>query len=133
MAGEIIAEYGRDPLFFGRLPRATHSRAERNMSCGEHIEIDLVVENGTISKMGFVAEGRMVLLAAASVLLEALEDQPLKKAEDIQPSTVLGLLDVPKLSPRRLQSACLPMLCLWNMSRISRGASVLDFGDLPPT
>lgn len=131
MAGEIITEYGKDPVNWGKLKEKNFSHKEKNISCGEEIEVDFVLgENDMVEKIAFEAEGRLVTIAAMSLLTEELEDEPLKKIEEYSKEDILELLEVETLSPRRLKSALLGLLTLKNAYRSRKNTPLLDFGDV---
>jgi len=131
MAGEIIAEYGKNPINWGRLSHPDFSHREKNISCGEEITVDFSFDaSGKIQKIAFEAEGRMVTIAAMSLLTEEIEEQPLSTIEKYSQEDILELLEVEKLSPRRLKSALLGLLTLKNAFRTREKKPLLDFGDI---
>lgn len=131
MKGEIIYEYGKNPVNWGRLENPDFSHKEKNISCGEEVEIDFVFgEKNTIKKIGFTAEGRLVTVAGMSLLSEEMEDKKLSEAEEIHKEDILEMLEVDQLSPRRLKSALLGLLAIRNAYRTQNNMELLDFGDL---
>lgn len=131
MSAEIIAEYGKNPSNWGRLPNPDFSHLEKNISCGEEIMVDFCFdEEGNIIEIGFEAEGRLVTIAAMSLLTEALEGKKLEAIEAFSPDDILQMLEVESLSPRRQKSAMLGLLTLKNALRTREKKSLLDFGDL---
>ncbi len=134
MKGEIIYEYGKHPVNWGRLKNPDFSYTEKNLSCGEEIAIDFMLgENDTIKEIGFTAEGRLVTIAAMSLLSEELEDKPLANITEFTKEDILGLLETETLSPRRLKSAMLGLLAVNNAYRKRIGETAMDFGDLMET
>ncbi len=131
MKGEIVYEYGKNPVNWGRLENPDFSHVEKNISCGEEVAVDFCFgENEVITEIGFEAEGRLITIAAMSLLSEELEDQPLSKIETIVKDDLLALLEVDQLSPRRLKSAVLGLLAVKNAYRRKHDMELLDFGDL---
>ncbi len=131
MKGEIVYEYGKNPVNWGRLENPDFSHVEKNISCGEEVVIDFrFAENDVVEEIGFEAEGRLITIAAMSMLSEELEDKPLKKIEAIEKDDLLTLLEVEQLSPRRLKSAVLGLLAVKNAYRQRHKLEPLDFGDL---
>ncbi len=131
MKGELIYEYGKNPVNWGRLETPDFTHKEKNISCGEEIEVDFVFEkDDVIKEIGFEAEGRLVTIAAMSLLTEEMEGKPLKDIEDIRKEDILEMLETEKLSPRRLKSALLGLLTIRNTYRRKNNVSMLDFGDL---
>ncbi len=131
MKGEIVYEYGKNPVNWGRLDNPDFSHVEKNISCGEEVAVDFRFGEGeVVSEIGFEAEGRLITIAAMSMLSEELEGEPLSKIETIAKDDLLELLEVDKLSPRRLKSAVLGLLAVKNAYRRRHDQELLDFGDL---
>jgi len=131
MSAEIISEYGKNPSNCGRLSNPDFSHLEKNISCGEEIVVDFRFdESGKISEISFEAEGRLVTIAAMSLLTEAMEGEFLEKIETFSPADILQMLEVESLSPRRQKSAMLGLLTLKNALRTREQKPLLDFGDL---
>jgi NifU-like protein involved in Fe-S cluster formation len=116
---------------WGRLKKPDFSHKEKNISCGEEVEIDFVFgENDVIQQIGFIAEGRLVTIAGMSLLSEEMEGKRLAEGENISKEDILEMLEVEKLSPRRLKSALLGLLAMRNAYRTRNDLTLLDFGDL---
>lgn len=131
MKGEIIYEYGKNPVNWGYLKTPDFSHLEKNISCGEEISIDFVFgENDIIQDIGFEAEGRMITIAAMSLLSEEMEDKKLEDIENIHQADILEMLEVDQLSPRRLKSAMLGLLAMRNAYYTRKNLPFIDFGDL---
>lgn len=131
MSAEIIAEYGKNPSNWGRLQNPDFSHTEKNISCGEEIVVDLKFDKDEkIAEIGFEAEGRLITIAAMSLLSEEMENKKLDEIETFAPADILDLLEVENLSPRRKKSAMLGLLTLKNAFRAKNQKPLLDFGDL---
>jgi nitrogen fixation NifU-like protein len=131
LQGEIIYEYGKNPVNWGRLKKPDFSFTEKNVSCGEEISVDILFEeNEILKKVRFEAEGRLITIAAMSLLLEEMEGKPFKNIQNICKEDIFEMLEVEKLSPRRLKSALLGLLVLKNAYRKKNDMPLLDFGDL---
>ncbi len=69
-AQQIILEHYHSPTHFGKpqwIP--THTQKLQNLSCGDEIEVYLLVENNIIKDVAFVGEGCSISIAATSILL----------------------------------------------------------------
>jgi len=131
MKGELVYEYGKNPVNWGRLDKPDFSNTEKNVSCGEEVAVDFRFGKGdVIEEIGFEAEGRMITIAAMSMLSEVLEGNPLGKVEEYHQKEMVELLEVDQLSPRRLKSAMLGLLAVKNAYRKRNNLPLLDFGDL---
>ncbi len=138
MKGEIIYEYGKNPVCWGRIENPDLTHREKNISCGEEITVDILFEkikdkknmNMTIDSLGFEAEGRLVTIAGMSLLCEMLEGEEFQKIQEITQADILDMMEVEKLSTRRLKSALLGLLTLRNAYLTYTGEPLLDFGDV---
>lgn len=131
MKGELILEYGKSPVNWGRLQNPDFSHVEKNISCGEEVAVDFRFgESDVINEIGFEAEGRMVTIAAMSLLSEELEGKPLAHVEALNKQDILEMIETEELSPRRLKSALLGLLAVKNAYRKRIGKELLDFGDI---
>lgn len=131
MSGELLYEYGKNPVNWGRLSDPNISHIEKNISCGEELSLDLKLgTKDVVQEIGFEGEGRLITIAAMSLLSEEMEEMPLSHIEEIGKKDLLELLEVDQLSPRRLKSALLSLLTFRNIHRKRIGERLLDFGDL---
>ncbi len=131
MSAEIISEYGKNPSNWGRIPNPDFSYLEKNISCGEEIVIDFRFDKDEkITEIAFEGEGRLITLAAMSLLSESMEGERLEKIEEFSPDDIFRMIEVTTLSPRRKKSALLGLLALKNAFRKKKQMPFLDFGDL---
>jgi len=69
----IILDHNRRPKNYGPLEGATARRRDRNPSCGDEIELELIVENDVIADVRFTSEGCAVSRASASIMTQAVK------------------------------------------------------------
>ena len=133
MNGELIYEYGKNPVNYGRLENPTFTYTEKNHTCGEYLTIDFIIsDDGVIEQLGFEGDGRMVGIASMSLLSEEVEDQKFEIVEDFDKQQVLEILEVPTLTVKRMRSAMLPVLTLRNAYRSWKKMDTLEFADVLP-
>ena len=92
----------------GPLSEATASVSHRHPACGDVVDLAVCVEAGVLRTLRFEARGCMVSQAAAAMLCEALEGQPVDRLNSFSASDMLALVGLP-LSPRRIACALLPL------------------------
>ena len=78
---EIILDHNKRPRNFGPLAGATHHAEGYNPLCGDQVKVELRVEDGVVTGVGFEGHGCAISQASASVMTEALTGQSLAEAE----------------------------------------------------
>ncbi|MGI8827147.1 MAG: iron-sulfur cluster assembly scaffold protein [Chloroflexota bacterium] len=121
---EIITDAYRYPRHRGGLPDATHSHEEDNPLCGDQLRVHLRVQEGVVTEAKFEGQGCAISQAAAELILEGIQGQPVSAVREITKDTVLEELGLPSISPARLKCA---LLCLSAL----RGALDLNPGNVP--
>ncbi|MBU1110858.1 iron-sulfur cluster assembly scaffold protein [Patescibacteria group bacterium] len=106
---EILNHY-RHPRNFGELANKTHSAKGTNASCGDTIQIDLIIDNGKVKEVAFSGEGCAVAMASASMLTEKVKTLNLTKIKELNETYVIEYLG--KLNPSRKKCALLPLKVL---------------------
>ena len=112
---EIIQDAWRNPRHKGELAQATHRYEDENPLCGDMLSIELRIEDSRIVEARFQGRGCAISQAAAELILERVEGQPVCVVESLDNDGVLGELGLPNISPARLKCA---LLSLW----VLRGA-----------
>lgn len=130
MEGQIIYEYGKNPINYGRLEHPNFTYTEKNITCGEYLTIDFILDGEKIMDIGFEGDGRMVGIASMSLLSEELEGKPFSSVDAFDREHVLEVLEVESLTPKRMRSAMLPVLTLKNAYRDLKGQEKLEFSDV---
>jgi nitrogen fixation NifU-like protein len=65
---EVILDHGKRPRNFGPLPGATHHAEGLNPLCGDHLAVELLVEEGRVKEARFTGQGCAISKASASVM-----------------------------------------------------------------
>ena len=107
---QIIDHY-QNPRNHGALEHPDISYEEDNPVCGDHIRIDLKVENGIVTDARFNGHGCSISQASASMLTEDIIGKSLADVRQIGKEQVLELLGIP-LGPVRLKCALLSLKVL---------------------
>ena len=130
MYDEVILDYYRHPLNFGRLEKSDVSAKDVNVSCGDEIEIQLAVENNAIRQIAFSGKGCAISQAATSMLTEHVQNMTLDNATQLKKEEIIGLLNIP-LSPMRLKCALLGFkvfkMCIY--AYLGRKMEDVGYGD----
>lgn len=109
---ELIVEHYKNPAYKGTLDPHDYSYEDENPLCGDHIRVDLRVdENGIVSEALFSGHGCAISQASADLLMETIVGKPLSEVKNMTKETVLDLLGI-ELGPVRLKCALLSLKVL---------------------
>ena len=109
---EVILDHYRNPRNKGQLEQPTHTFQDDNPLCGDHIRIDLLVnDKDIIEQVRFSGEGCAISQASASMLTEMLVGKSIEDAKKIGKQEILDALGI-QLGPVRLKCALLSLKVL---------------------
>jgi len=109
---EVIIDHYKNPSYRGHLDPHDISFVDDNPLCGDHIQIDLRVdENGRIKEAAFDGHGCAISQASADLLLESIQGKSLEEVKALTKQDVLDLLGI-ELGPVRLKCALLSLKVL---------------------
>lgn len=109
---EIIIEHYKNPSYRGKLDPRDISFADNNPLCGDHIQIDLRVDdNGVVTEAVFDGHGCAISQASADLLMESIIGKPLEEVKKLNKESILELLGI-DLGPVRLKCALLSLKVL---------------------
>ncbi|MEI6291814.1 MAG: SUF system NifU family Fe-S cluster assembly protein [Chloroflexota bacterium] len=109
---EIIIEHFKNPSYRGRLDPHDISFADNNPLCGDHIEINLVVdENEIVKDARFDGHGCAISQASADLLMESIIGKSTSEIKSFTKQHILDLLGI-DLGPVRLKCALLSLKVL---------------------
>jgi len=109
---EVIVERYKNPYYKGELNPHDISFEDENPLCGDHIRIDLTVdEQGKITGARFSGHGCAISQASADLLLESVIGKTVDEVKTMNKQNVLDLLGI-ELGPVRLKCALLPLKVL---------------------
>ncbi|MBQ7529448.1 SUF system NifU family Fe-S cluster assembly protein, partial [bacterium] len=77
---QIIIDHYNNPHNNCHLENPTYTSEGENATCGDHIELDLIVKDGVITDVGFDGGGCCIFTASASILTDMVKGQ---KIEDV--------------------------------------------------
>jgi nitrogen fixation NifU-like protein len=109
---EVIIEHYKNPSFRGRLDPHDISFADNNPLCGDHIQIDLRVdEHGRVAEARFDGHGCAISQASADLLVESIIGKSLDEVKSLNKQHILDMLGI-DLGPVRLKCALLSLKVL---------------------
>lgn len=109
---EIIIERYKNPQFRGVLDPHDITFEDENPLCGDHIRIDLRVdEEGRVIEAAFSGHGCAISQASADLLLEAIIGKTLAEVKQLSRQDVMDNLGI-ELGPVRLKCALLSLKVL---------------------
>ena len=109
---EIIIERYKSPQYRGELNPHDLSFEDENPLCGDHLRIDLRIdEQGNVKEAAFSGHGCAISQASADLLLEAVIGKNVDEVKHMTKDDVLDLLGI-ELGPVRLKCALLSLKVL---------------------
>lgn len=78
---EVIFDHYKRPRNRGALDDASHRAEGHNPLCGDHVTIDLKVDDGIVRDVRFEGAGCAIATASASLMTEALKGRRLEEVE----------------------------------------------------
>jgi nitrogen fixation NifU-like protein len=109
---EVIIEHYKNPSYRGHLDPNDISFADNNPLCGDHIQIDLRVDDrGTVTDARFDGLGCAISQASADLLVESIIGKSVQEVKAFTKQHVLDMLGI-ELGPVRLKCALLPLKVL---------------------
>lgn len=106
---ELIIEHYKNPGYRGSLDPSDISFEDENPLCGDHIRIDIRLdENQNVKEAAFSGHGCAISQASADLLIESITGKNLEEVKKLAKQDVLDLLGI-ELGPVRLKCALLPL------------------------
>ncbi len=127
-ADQILDHY-KHPRHAGPLAGAQAHHEEMNLSCGDRIRIETIVDgNGILTDIGWTGAGCAISQAGMSLLAEKVVGRPVEELLTFKKPDVLELLGVP-VSERRMKCALLSLHALQNALRLQQGLPVRSWAE----
>lgn len=109
---EVIIEHYKNPAYKGELDPHDITFEDENPLCGDHIRIDLRVdETGRIKEAAFNGHGCAISQASADLLLENIIGKTTTEVKALNKDDILDLLGI-ELGPVRMKCALLSLKVL---------------------
>ena len=78
---QLIIDHNQNPRNFNELKEADHFAKGHNPSCGDELNIYLIIQNGSIKEITFTGSGCAISKASASIMTSTLKGMQIKDAE----------------------------------------------------
>ena len=78
---EVILDHNKRPRNFRALECPSHTAEGYNPLCGDRLTLNLTVEDGTVTEVGFLGSGCAISKASASLMTDAIKG---KSVEDVR-------------------------------------------------
>jgi len=109
---EIIIDHYKNPLHKGRLDKSDFSFEDENPLCGDHIQIELKIdESQKVVEAKFDGHGCAISISAADLLMDSIIGKSIEDLKRLKNQDILDLLGI-ELSPVRLKCALLSLKVL---------------------
>lgn len=112
---EIILEHARHPHHFGELKHPTHSLKGVNASCGDMLELQLVVEKGKIQEIAWKGNGCAISTASSSILSDLIKGKTIEQAKKINIKNLLKEMGLKTIMPIREKCLTLALKTLQSL------------------
>jgi nitrogen fixation protein NifU and related proteins len=80
---EVILDHNKRPRNFGPLAEANRRAEGRNPLCGDHLSVQVDVEDGVIKGVAFEGAGCAISRASASLMTDAVKGKSVEEAEQM--------------------------------------------------
>ena len=77
---ELIVDHYQNPRHFGELNQATAEVGLKNPTCGDQLNLEVLVDDGIVRDAAFTGHGCSISMASASMLTEAVVGMPVDEA-----------------------------------------------------
>ena len=109
---EIIIDHYKNPHHKGRLDNSDFSFEDENPLCGDHLQIELRVdEDQNVVDAKFDGHGCAISISAADLLIDSIIGKSIDDLKKLEKQDILDLLGI-ELSPVRLKCALLSLKVL---------------------
>ncbi|MDI1495526.1 MAG: iron-sulfur cluster scaffold-like protein NifU family [Cenarchaeum symbiont of Oopsacas minuta] len=109
---EMIIDYSRNPLNFGKINNPDVTFHDSNPLCGDSIDIDMKMSKGVVSEIKFHGKGCAICMACTSVLTEMAKGKSMAEVKEITKKDVLSELGLESLQAVRIKCALLSLKVL---------------------
>ena len=127
---EMIIDYSRNPLNFGKIENPDVTYHDSNPLCGDSIDIDLKVDDDHISDIKFHGKGCAICMACTSVLTEMAKGKEISEVRKIVKNDILSELGLESLQAVRIKCALLSLKVLKYALYTYMAKNNTDTGDL---
>lgn len=89
----LVLEHSRKPRNFGKITCTCQSQKGKNPSCGDQLELFLLIENDLIKEVKFEGEGCALSMSSSSLMTQAIKGKSIIEAKKILNQFVLFIIE----------------------------------------
>lgn len=89
----LVLEHSRKPRNFGKLTCCCHSQKGKNPSCGDQLELFLLIENNFIIDVKFEGEGCALSMSSSSLMTQIIKGKSIIEAQKIFNQFILFIVE----------------------------------------
>lgn len=125
----LFLEYAKNPPNKGIIENATVSHFEENRTCGDALEVYLVIEDGRVKDFSFEGKTSIVTTACAAMFGEAILGESVESVAKMTSDNMVEIAG--SVSPRRKAASVLGLLATRNAIHKWKGEGITDdFSDV---
>lgn len=109
---EMIIDYSRNPINYGKIEDHDVTFHDSNPLCGDSIDIDMKFDDNKVSDIKFHGKGCAICMACSSVLTEIVKGKEIDEVRNISKHDVLSELGLEHLQAVRIKCALLSLKVL---------------------
>ncbi len=106
---EQIVDLSKNPLNRGEMANATLTHSGVNTTCGDHVRLYLLVEEGRVKDASWEGDGCAISIAAASVLTEEVKGKKVSDLGELAKEDLYEWLGIDHLGPARVKCVTLSL------------------------
>ena len=103
-----ILNHFKNPKNFGRLKNPDKTIKVLNSFCGDEIEVDLKIEDGKVTEIGYDNVGCVISTASTSILSDYVKGKTIPEIQKIDKDKLIELIGI-DITPSRLKCLLLPI------------------------
>ncbi|MBI5613680.1 SUF system NifU family Fe-S cluster assembly protein [Candidatus Gottesmanbacteria bacterium] len=105
---EIVLDHYKHPRNFGNLAKKTITIEDGNVTCGDTIEMDVLMKNGMVEDIAFRGIGCAISISSASMLTEEMKGKSVNEVMALSADHVFKYFGT-TLTPSRTKCAVLSL------------------------
>ncbi len=78
---EVILDHNKNPRNFGQIELPTLEAEGHNPLCGDHLELDVIIEDGVIKDVKFTGAGCAISKSSASIMTTLVKGKTIYEVE----------------------------------------------------
>ncbi len=106
---DVILSHYKNPQNRGKLEHFTHQAEKANPTCGDEINMQILVEDDIIKDIRFDGKGCAISLASCSLLTDYLKGESLESVAELKFEDICEMLGTNEMSPGRIKCAILSL------------------------